>query len=76
MNWLQWLRARLFPITPAEAQKRVNAIDHALAQLRGEIAALPPDQRAARMSDVQALIAEHARIRNKLADALDDRAER
>jgi hypothetical protein len=76
MNWLHWLRAHLLPITPAQAQKRVNAIDHALADLRAEVAALPPDQRAARMSDIQALIAEHARTRNMLADALDDRAER
>lgn len=75
MGWLHWLRVRLLPMTPAAARQRVDTIDRALAALRAEIAALPPDERAARAPDVQALIAAQAHARNMLSDALDDRAE-
>lgn len=76
MNWLHQLRVRLLPVTPAEAQKRVEAVDQALAKLRTEVASLPADERAARARDIQALVAEQARVRNILSDALDARAER
>ena len=76
MHWLHRLRIQLFPITSAGAQKRVDDIDHALARLRAEIAALPPAERFARERDVQALIAEQAHAHNVLADTLDDRIER
>lgn len=76
MSWLHRLRVRLLPVTPAEAQRQVNAADQALGKLRSEVAALPADQRAARAEDIQALVTEQARVRNMLSDALDDRAER
>lgn len=76
MNWLHRLRVRLFPVTAAEAQRRVNTADQALGKLRSEVAALPANQRAARAEDIQALVTEQARVRNILSDALDDRAER
>jgi hypothetical protein len=58
------------------AQRRVDTIDRTLAALRAEVASLPPHERAARMPEVQMLIAAQARARNDLSDALDDRAER
>ena len=76
MNWLHRLRVHLLPVTPAGAQKRVDAVDHALAKLRTEVASLPPQERAAHAREIQALVAEQARARNILSDALDDRAER
>ena len=76
MGWLHRLRVRLLPLSSRSAQRRVEEIDRALAALRAEVEALPPEQRAARMRDVQALIAAQARARNELSDALDDRAER
>jgi hypothetical protein len=76
MRWPYWLRIRLFPVTYAEAQQHVDAIDHALADLRAEVAALPAHERAARAPDVQALIAEQAHARNVLSDTLDGRPER
>jgi hypothetical protein len=76
MRWFDRLRAHLLPITSAEAQQRVDAIDHALADLRAAIASLPADERAAHAPDVQALIVEQAHARNLLSDKLDDRAER
>ena len=76
MRWFHRLRIRLFPVTYAEAQKHVDAIDHALASLRAQVASLPAHERAARAPEVQALISEHARARNVLSDALDDRSER
>ena len=76
MRWLHWVRVRLFPVTQATAQHQVEAIDHALANLRAEIASLPATERAARAADVQALIAEQAHARNVLSDKLDDRLER
>jgi len=76
MRWIRWLRVRLLLATPANAQKRVEVLDHALAVLRAEVAALPAHERAARAPDIQALLAEHARARNVLSDALDDRAAR
>jgi hypothetical protein len=76
LNWLHRLRIHLLPVTPASAQKRVDAIDHALARLRTEVASLPAHERAARAREIQALVAEQARARNILSDALDDRAER
>ena len=76
MRWLHRLRVRVFPMTQAAAQHHVDAIDHALANLRAEIAALPPNERVARAADVQALIAKQAQARNALSDTLDDRRER
>jgi hypothetical protein len=76
MRWFHWLRIHLLPVSYAAAQQRVDALDHALADLRAEVAALPPDQRAARAQEIQRLIAEHANARNVLSDTLDDRAER
>lgn len=76
MRWIRWLRVRLLLATPANAQKRVEVLDQALAALRAEVAALPAPERAARAPDVQALLAEQARARNVLSDALDDRAAR
>lgn len=76
MRWLHRLRVHLLPLTRAGAQKRVDTVDHALARLRAEVSSLPADERAARAPDIQALIAEQARVRNRLSDSLDDRAER
>jgi hypothetical protein len=76
MRWLHWLRKRLFPVSYAAAQQHVDTIDHALADLRAEVAALPAQERAAHAPDIQALIAEQARARNVLSDKLDDRQER
>jgi cell division protein FtsB len=76
MRWFHWLRIHLLPLSRAAAQKRVDALDHELADLRAEIAALPAQQRAARAQEVQTLIAKQARARNVLSDTLDDRAER
>jgi len=76
MQWLHRLRVRLFPVTYAAAKQQVDAIDHALADLRAEVASLPPHERAARAQDVQALIVEQAHARNVLSDTLDDRSER
>jgi hypothetical protein len=76
MRWLHRLRIRLFPVTYAGAQQRVDTIDRALADLRAEVAALPAQERDVRAADVQALIAEQAQARNALSDKLDDRRER
>ena len=76
MRWLHRLRVWLLPLTRSMAQRRVDALDRTLAALRAEIAALPPHARAARMQEVQTLIAAHARARNELSDALDNRQER
>jgi len=76
MRWLHRLRVWLLPLTRSVAQRRVDAIDRALAALRAEVGSLPPRERAARMHDVQTLIAALARARNQLSDALDNRAER
>lgn len=76
MRWLHRLRVWLIPLTRSVAQRRVDEIDRALAALRAEVASLPPPERAARMPDVQTLVATQTRARNELSDALDDRAER
>jgi hypothetical protein len=76
MNWLHRLRIHLLPVTSAQAQRRVDVLDRALASLRAEIAALPEHERAARAHAVQLLIAEQAHARNVLSDALDNRSER
>ena len=76
MRWFHWLRTHLLPLSYAGAQRRVDALDHALAKLRAEVAALPAQQRAARAKDIQALIAAQANARNMLSDTLDDRAKR
>jgi hypothetical protein len=76
IRWFHRLRIRLFPMTYVAAQKHVDAIDHALANLRAQVASLPAQERAARAPDVQALISEQARARNVLSDTLDDRSER
>lgn len=76
MRWLRWLRIHVFPVTQAAAQHHVDAIDHALAKLRAEVAALPAHERLTRAADVQALIAKQARARNVLSDTLDDHQKR
>ena len=76
MRWLHWLRIHVFPVTPATAQQHVDAIDQALADLRVEVAALPPRERPAHAAHIQALIAKQAHARNVLSDTLDDRQER
>ena len=76
MQWLHQLRIRLFPVTQAAAQQRVDVLDQALAELRAKVAALPPQERDVRAAEVQALIAEQAHARNVLSDKLDDRRER
>lgn len=76
MRWLRRVRVWLLPLTTYVAQRRVDAIDRDLATLRAEVASLPPREQAARMREVQKLIAAQARARNELSDALDDRAER
>jgi hypothetical protein len=76
MRWFHWLRGRFLPVTPAAAQKRVDAIDHALAALRAEVASLPAHERAAHAQDVRALLTEQAHARNVLSDTLDNRVER
>ena len=76
MGWLHRLRVWLAPTTERGAQQHVDAIEQALAQLRAEVAALPPDQRAARAPEIQKLLVAQARARGALSDALDDRAER
>ena len=63
-------------MTQAAAQQRVDTIDHALADLRAKVAALPPQQRAARAREIKTLTAKQARARNVLSDKLDDRRER
>jgi hypothetical protein len=76
MRWLYWLRELLLPVTSAQARKRVDTIERALAALRAEVASLPAHERAARAQDIQMLLAAQARARNVLSDTLDDRAER
>ena len=76
MRWLHRLRVWLLPLNRTTAQRRVDSLDRTLAALRAEIAALPPQARAARLQEVQTLIAAQARARNELSDALDDRQER
>jgi len=76
MRWLHRLRIRLFPVTFATAQQRVDTIDQTLADLRAEVASLPAQERDVRAAEVQALIAEQAHARNVLSDKLDDRRER
>jgi hypothetical protein len=76
MSLLHWLRIHLLPVTSAQAQRRVDVIDHALANLRAEIASLPEPERAARTHDVKLLITEQAHARNVLSDILDNRSER
>lgn len=76
MRWLHRLRIWLLPLSRNMAQRRVDALDRTLAALRSEVAALPEHERAARMQEVQTLIAAQARARNELSDALDDRQER
>jgi hypothetical protein len=63
-------------MTANAAQQHVDTIERELAALRAEVAALPPDERAARAQEVQALLAAQARARMALSDALDDRAKR
>ena len=75
MRWFHWLRVHLLPLSCAAAQRRVDTLDHALAKLRAEVAALPAQQRAERAKDIQALIAAQANARNMLSDTLDDRAK-
>jgi len=67
---------RIFPVTRAAAQHHVNAIDSALANLRAEVAALPPHERPAHAAHIQELVAKQAHARNILSDTLDDRQER
>ena len=76
MHWLRTLWDRLFPLTPTEARRRVNAADRALANLRAKVRVLPPEERAAFAKQIQTLIDEQAHARNDLSDALDDRHDR
>jgi hypothetical protein len=66
----------MFPVTQAEAQRRVDAIDRALAHLRAEVASLPPPERTVHAQEIQSLIAAQARARNALSDSLDARRQR
>jgi hypothetical protein len=76
MGWLHQFRVWLLPTTARAAQQHVDTIERRLARLRAEVAALPPDERAARAHEIQALLIAQARARTMLSDALDDRAER
>jgi hypothetical protein len=76
MHWLRKLWDQLFPLTPTEARRPVNAADRALANLRAKVRALPPEERAAFAKQIQTLIDEQAHARNDLSDALDDRHDR
>ena len=76
MGWLHRVRVWLLPTTQRSAQQHVDAIEQALAKLRAEVAALPPDERVARSREIQKLLVAQARARAALSDALDDRAER
>lgn len=76
MGWLHRVRVWLLPTTERGARQHVDAIEQALAKLRAEVAALPPDDRAARLPEIQKLLADQARARAALSDVLDDRAER
>lgn len=76
MQWLHQLKARLFHLTPAAAQREVDRIDMTLAKLRAKVRMLPADQQAAFANEIQAMIEEQAHARNALNDVLDDRYER
>ena len=76
MQWLRQLRARLFRLTPAAAQREVDRIDRTLAELRTKVRALPSDQQATYANQIHEMIEEQAHARNALNDALDDRYER
>jgi hypothetical protein len=66
---MQWLRQLL-------AQRKVDTVDRTLAELRAKVRALPPEQRAAFAQAIQEMVAEQARARNELSEALDDRYKR
>lgn len=76
MQWLRDLWARLTRRTSASAQRRVNAADRTLAELRAKVRALPPEQRAAFAQEIRDMIEEQAKAHNDLNDALDDRGGR
>jgi hypothetical protein len=76
MDWLRQLWARLFRVTPAAAQHKVDRIDKTLAQLRAKVRTLPADQQAAFADEIHTMIEKQAHARNALNDALDDRHER
>ena len=66
---MHWLRQIL-------AQRKVDKIDRTLAELRAKVHALPADNREAFAKEIQAMVGEHARARNELSEALDDRYKR
>ena len=66
---MQWLRQLL-------AQRKVDKIDRALAELRAKVQALPADKRVAFAKEIQAMVDEQAHARNELSEALDDRYKR
>jgi len=76
MHWLQRLWQQLTRLSPAAAQRRVDAVDRTLAELRAKVRALPPEQQAAFAREIQAMIEQQAKARNDLNDALDDRGDR
>ena len=62
MDWFRNLWALLKRQSPAYAQRRVDKIDHTLAELRAKVRALPPEQQA--------------QAHTALNNALDDRRDR
>jgi outer membrane murein-binding lipoprotein Lpp len=58
------------------AQRKVNQVDRALAELRAKVQALPADKREAFAKEIQAMVKEQAHARNELSEALDDRYKR
>ena len=66
---MQWLRQLL-------AQRKVDKVDRALAELRAKVQALPADKREAFAKEIQAMVKEQAHALNQLSEALDDRYQR
>ena len=58
------------------AQRKVDIVDRALAELRVKMQALPVDKREALSKEIQAMVGAQARARNELSEALDDRYKR
>ena len=76
MDWFRNLWALLKRQSPAYAQRRVDKIDHTLAELRAKVRALPPEQQAAFAKEIQAMIEQQAQAHTALNNALDDRRDR
>jgi hypothetical protein len=62
--------------TPGNTRRQVVERDKELAELRARVAALPPEERAAYQSEIQAAIKAQAAARNAEDDALDNRYKR